>query len=314
MSLKITHDFYFKRKHFIKDLLSVESLLKNTSILEFESFDVFANAVLRDGVIPLNDVGAIKVPAATEEEIELLLKINPDARPFLYVSVENPDVLKAYHSVPRMSLYVEQSDVEKIVEGFPDFKKIVDIPCVFHVAVDSTNILELHYLLSEPFLLSPQFCTADIDFNYMDLEPKTTVRTFEPIRWVASFVKNNIYGREEVLRFDNEDGSFSQIKFKFLPLQLSSAKRLYVSGEGAIGFKESFAPGQLFEIDAYHNKDCNYLSQKKIDEKRAIYDVKFTDACGIRNKAFINILQNYKSLYNPAMIPAICYMLADLFG
>ena len=305
--MKISDDFYFKRKTFVKDLLSISSLLKDTAMLSFQSFETFATTVLRDNAIDLSLVSSIKVPVEDEEQMSLLLKIRPEVRPFLYIEVLSPKAMKTYKDVKGAALYSSYSDVLSIRDAVKDYGVKLENPCVYSLHVDRDNILNLAEIAAVPFLQWPQFCVIDFRFDYESLIDMS-LGDLDKIQWVSNFLKFNLYGREEAI--NTADGR--RISYRLSPFYSAYAKRLYISSLGYMGFMYQ-DKGLRHFINIYETFDCYEKKGTVIDCFRAPYDCKFSERCGVSNKAFIDIFQNERIMGNPAMIPECCKMIATMF-
>ena len=74
--MPLPKELKYERQLFVKDLLSADSLIKNSSILEYDSFMDFANTFLRSRYYSLDTVEKIIVPVDNKDDIKFLMSIN----------------------------------------------------------------------------------------------------------------------------------------------------------------------------------------------------------------------------------------------
>lgn len=308
--MKIAEDLTFRRKYFVKDLLNANTLLGNTDILEFGSFMDFAQVFLRDKKFGLNSVDKLIVPVENPEEAELLLKIDPDVRPWLIIYLK--DFSKAtrdkFHEIKRTSLLCLEGQVpvlksmmqEDPSQGFLEF--MCHSYGYFRGEVNSSNVDDIPYIYSNAFFTLPYFCISDIKWDWESFET-TQLKDLHAVVYNTSLVATNMLKRKSQINFE-AFGLAKQTSWVYDYMHTLGCKRIFIQ-DGNMYIDD---PGSGMSIDLYddHYNDANNVPLVEVDSIRSAFDIKYSNAWGVQEPSIIRISQNIKCTGNPAMVPYLC--------
>ena len=111
--LKLSDDFYFKRKYFVKDLLNPTSYLDGSGLI-FTTIKNFLKAYDEYAPYSFENVDKVVIQIKHKEDVEAALSINPQMRPFIILLMTNlvitQAVLDAYYPVDRCAVGIVSSD------------------------------------------------------------------------------------------------------------------------------------------------------------------------------------------------------------
>lgn len=305
----LSNVFSFKRKYFVKDLLSPDSLIKNASTLEFESFNEFARTFLKDRLYSLDSVNMIIVPAENAEEVKLLLSIKPEVRPFLVIYLKDftIDTRKAFEYVDKTAILCDSMDIPDLVEQMrkePSEQFCKFLSCTygyFRGYVDAGNVKELLHIYSDSFFTLPFFCIADIRWDFHSFEKMPLVGLHE-IVYLTKFIYNNLMHQQRIVDFSSF-GFDGERKYSYDYMRVPGAKRLNIAN-GCL-YADGI-PDSMLDMYSDVSKDATEVPLKEIDSLRHFYDLKLSKQTGLDDMSFVSINQNKKCMGNPAMIPYLC--------
>lgn len=313
--MKIAEDFTFKRKYFVKDLLSPDSLIKGADIVEYASFGEFAQTFLRDKLYSLGSVGKIIVPVESADEVALLLKISPNARPFLIIylkdfSKETRDAFS--HFVDKTAILCDSGSIRDLRTAMVEEQSLAFIDFMKHTYgyfrsyVDRDRINDIPYVYSEPFTTLPFFCTADVKWKYDTFE-NMPLKDLHGIVYNTTLVANNVVKQERNVDWDRFGGEGST-RFTYELMHVANPKRIFIS-DGRIFLDDgTYGSG----VDMYDPDFANAenIPLREIDLLRNPFDAKLTKSCGVEDVALVYVTQNILCNGNPAMVPYLCKIVA----
>ena len=305
--LKIGNDFSFTRKYEIKDLLSADTLLKDTAILEFDTFDNFASSCLVDKKIKLTKPKCIIVPVENKDEAKCLMSIRPEVRPYLMIYLKDfsKECRDEFNILKESSLICDsdkivdlKSEMEKNPStGFVEYMK--NSVGVFRDKVNLDNSDDISYIYSDSFYTLPYFCMPYIEWDYSSFEDMA-IKDINKILFHTNLIYKNVYSSTRAVRWDKY-GSEGSTNYVYKYIDLGSSKNLYLK-DGILYIDN---PGSEIGVDLYSEeyKDANNIDLHVLDKLTAPFDARFElDVL----PSLISVSQNIKCMGTPYMIPILC--------
>lgn len=315
--------FEYKRKFSIDDLFSIKSLIKNTSIMEFASFEDFVCSVVQNRYIELNGfVDKIVVPVEEPIQVECLMKIKPEAIPFLIVYLKDfsKESLDSFNPRKDTALMVDSHNVLTLKQSIQTYRpdKFVQF-CLnsygyFRDEIDTSNIKDVLNVYTDPFFEFPFFCIADIKWDFNSLNEDLSLETLHQIQYFGNELKFNIIntrsGSLDWKSFSsNLEGDLTRL-YKFDLMRCNSPKHLLVKDHTLyVGDKPISKSG----VNVSDGIDKT-TSSKELDHIRRFYDVEFNNACGLTDYTFMSLYQNYECCGDPNMVPYLTYFVTRAFN
>ena len=308
--MKISEDFTFKRKYFVKDLLNPETLVKGASTLEFASFTDFAEVFLRDRKFSLNNVDKLVVPVENADEAALLLGINPQVRPrlLIYLKDFSKETRACFDIIANTSLLVDGHRVPELkqcmlsdpVPGFAKF--MAHSYGYFRGLVNADNVDNIPYIYTDAFFTLPYFCIADIRWDWESFEDMK-LKNLHSVVYNTTMVASNMPKKVRSLNL-SPFGSDNEIEWEYDYMHTPNTKRLFVK-DGSL-YIDNAESGLSIDLYDESYQDANTVPLRKLDSIREAFDIKYTPSWGMVEPSLISISQNVKCTGNPAMVPYLC--------
>lgn len=315
--------FEYKRKFSVDDLFSIKSLIKNASVIEFASFEDFIYSVVQNRYLQLNGfVNKIIVPVEEPVQVECLMKIKPEAIPFLivYLKCFSKEALDSFKPRKDTALMVDSHNVLALKQSIKTYKSdnfaqfCLQSYGYFRDEIDASNVKDALNIYTDPFFEFPFFCIADIRWDFNSLNDNLSLETLNQIQYFGNDLKFNMIniksGSLDWRAFSsNLEGDLTR-PYKFDLMRCNSPKYLFI--EDHILFAGD-KPIQKSGVDVCNGIDKG-LSSKELDHIRRFYDVAFNNVCGLTDYTFISLYQNYKCCGDPNMIPYLTYFVTRAFN
>lgn len=308
--MRIISDFTFTRKYFIKDLLKADTLIKGAGVLEFASFMDFAQTYLRDKKFSLDTVDKLIVPAENGDEASLLLRIDPNVRPYLIIYLKDfsKETRDEFHEKANTSILCDADRVSELKKAMredpsPNFVEFISRSYgYFRDQVSCYNVDKIPYIYSDAFFTLPYFCIADIRWDWASFEDMK-LKDLHAIVYNTSMVSSNLPKQTRELDFTSFGGE-GKSSWAYDYMHTPNAKRLFI--QDGVLYMDNAESG--IGIDLYDENffDANNVDHREVDKLRSAYDVKFTTSWGVGDPSLISISQNIKCTGNPAMVPYLC--------
>lgn len=312
----------FERKYFVKDLLKPETLLKDTSYLEFASFEDFIDTVVRNSLLgDLKSVDKIIVPVEEDYQVKALMHINSDAIPFLIISLKkvSKTLFDAFSPRKNTALMIDASEVSSFKKELKSCKSPAMLSFCkgtygyFRDVVNCENINNIPYVFTDPFFQFPFFCIADIAFDYKNLQENLTLDTLHSIQYFGNMLAFNTIktkkGSVDWGSFSASPVENSGVTYTFDLARQISPKRLFV--EKNCLYVNS---GNLQDSKVDLTSSSSIPEGKILDSIRKFYDAKFTAPCGLTDCTFISLEENVKCTGDPNVIPYLTYFVTRAFN
>lgn len=308
--MRITSDFTFTRKYFIKDLLKAETLIKDAGVLEFASFMDFAQTYLRDKKFSLETVDKLIVPAENGDEASLLLRIDPNVRPYLIIYLKDfsKETRDEFHEMANASVLCDADRVAELKKAMledpsPNFVEFISRSYgYFRNHISCNNVDKIPYIYSDAFFTLPYFCIADIRWDWASFEDMK-LKDLHAIVYNTSMVSSNLPKQLRELDLSTFGGE-GKSSWAYDYMHTPNAKRLFIQ-DGVLYLDDVESS---IGIDLYDERfeDANNIDHVEVDKLRSAFDVKFTTSWGVGDPSLISIPQNIKCTGNPAMVPYLC--------
>ena len=321
--MPLPKELNYERSFFVKDLLTADSLIKNSATLEYDSFMDFVQTFLQDRLYSLDTVEKIIVPVDDADEARLLLSIDPKARPFLIVYLR--DFSKAtrdeFRHIENTAILCKGEDIpllKKAMEEEPSMNFLNFIAHTYgycRIDVNRQDIDKLCYKYSEGFYTLPCFSIIDARWDWNNFEDMT-MRELHGLSYHCNLIFANLRGQLRRLSwksFGEEGAQLGYSGYEFDFFQTKSAKRPFIKGTKLY---PDYMCLEEYAYDFYENKDKdpNEESLDYVDTIRSPFDTKITPKTGLANPSLVSISQNKICNGNPAMIPYICSIVTRLLS
>lgn len=315
--------FEYKRKFSVDDLFSIKSLIKNTSVIEFASFEDFIYSVVQNRYLQLNGfVDKIIVPIEEPIQIECLMKIIPEVIPFLivYLKCFSKEALDSFKPRKDTALMVDSNNVLALKQSIKTCKSdnfaqfCLQSYGYFRDEIDASNVKDVLNIYTDPFFEFPFFCIADIRWDFNSLNDNLSLETLNQIQYFGNDLKFNMIntksGSLDWRAFCSDLKGDLTRPYRFDLMRYNSPKHLFVKGHTLyVGDK----PIQKSGVDVCDGIDKS-ISSKELDHIRRFYDVEFNNTCGLTDYTFMSLYQNYKCCGDPNMIPYLTYFVTRAFN
>lgn len=277
-------NFTYKRFYFVKDLLDASHVFKDTDTIEFATFSSFIKWFVQRRLFDECTINNIIVPIRNTSELSVFKQISFDNLPHtkLYLKDNiNKELLSLFDkSFYNVSVLVDDYNVAVFKEA------LYDIPVealnyfkytqgTYRVSIDSSDIDDIVYKITNPFFTLPFFSKVDLDWNFEDLEKNVTIDRLHAIIWHIKFLNINVFSRNNFSKIYWRDFSKQSTKtyskYRLQVQKQQNIKYFYID-DNKLYFsrKESKLPS--FTVDDIINKDGNELDVKEINNLLCIVD------------------------------------------
>lgn len=329
----MTDTFSYRRRFFVKNLLSLESLCSNSDSLEFVSFDDFVKYFLKETRFINCSIDKMIIPVSSKEELELLTGINPNIRPFFVIylkdfSVETLNTFNLFES--KASILIDAENINLFKESFlklTDYSFFKSTSGIFRVSLDDKDLDNIIYNITYPFFTLPFFCSVEINWDFYNLQKKS-LEELRPLIWAMKFFKRTFIDSTRTEKFywdyledktlchcigedkectddcncnkTNRKAVYS--KYHYGLVHPKNHKKLYIDGEYLKASLSDTFPG----INLYSEVgvDGNTVDFEDIGKFRNIIDMDLPT-----NLRFVNWEQNYLCNDNPNQVPYLCFII-----
>lgn len=303
--LKLSDDFYFKRKNYVKDLTNVTSLLKGTGLLTLSVEDLLCSYE-DEPTFKLENVDKIIVPVTTPEDVKNALAINPAMRPFMIIMLPDADhitkdLLDSFYPISHTSIAISKMIDEDICalikkinnlasENFRKFQA-----CTYgylFTFISDTDKIIVQY--SEAFISDPFWCIINAYWDFYSISNKT-LQELEGILYQCRFIASNLLSREGYSPSANRPYRFDYYRSGSRKDLLLSSNKVYLTDS------------------TVHTETVNSLdqdqSQVQISLWRKFYDIIIPVPSD--NFSLALPFQNYSITGSPASTPEFVHLIED---
>lgn len=317
--MKVGEDFAFKRKFWVKDLLKADSIIANSAVLRFDSFNSFVKHVLVNKDIILTCDKFI-VPVEKAEEVRVLLAIDDAVRPLLVMNIDNynEEILEAFN--PERIAKIGNTAVEmdsKNIAAFSEFIRKNELPNFkkfmtksygyFYDYVSSNNIHNLIDIYSKPFFELPYFCIADITYDWFNICKNFKISEIDNFKYICTFIATNIKNTKKTLFLN--DGEF-ETTYEFFYEMTKNSKKIFINEDH--GYYCDFPEYGDAQIQKFNFKsvNANTVEQEEISKIRAPYDC-VVDTSVIPMPSIDNMAQNFLCTGSHVIPPTLCKLIGE---
>ena len=317
--MPLPKELNYERSFFVKDLLTADSLIKNSATLEYDSFMDFVQTFLQDRLYSLDTVDKIIVPVDDADEARLLLSIDPKARPFLIVylrdfskatrdefkRIENTSILCDGDKI----ISLKKAMIEEPSANFVDF--LSHVYGYFRDTITKDDIDNISYIYTDPFFTLPTFSVADIRWDWASFEDMT-MNEMRGVVYHCNLLYANMNNQKRKVNWEIF-GDKSQSGYVYDFLNISNIKRPFIKGTKLY---PDYMCLEEYAYDFYENKDKdpNKEPLDYVDTIRSPFDTKITKNSGLSNISLDYISQNIVCNGNPAMVPYLCSIVTRLLN
>jgi hypothetical protein len=268
-------NFTYERSYFVKDLLEASHVFKDTDTIEFATFSSFIKWFVQRRLFDECTINNIIVPIMSVSELSIFKQISFDNLPHtkLYLKDNiNKELLSLFDkSFYNISVIVDDYNVAVFKEA------LYDLPVealnyfkytqgTYRVSIDSSDIDDIVYKITNPFFTLPFFSKVDIDWNFEDLEKNVTIDRLHAIIWHIKFLNINVLSRNTFSKVYWRDFNKEEInaysKYRLQIQKHQNIKYFYID-DNKLYFsrKESKLPS--FTVDDIINKDGKNIPNPK---------------------------------------------------
>lgn len=303
--LKISDDFFFRRKHFVDDLSNPATYIKGSGLVVTNIEDLIATLAGTAGC-SFDAVEKVAVVARDAHEVQAALSINPHMRPFMIIlmscgAISKP-MLDAFHPVDRCAVGIicdDYNPAEGLInminrldsQNFKDFQ-MTTYGYVF-TKIEHTDTIISRY--SEGFIADPFWCVVHADWNYSELADALSISELSTLLYQCRFISANLLARTE-----KSPSTGRMYKFDYYRSRLR--KELFLSEKSIAFFNPGYAETRVvFSVMP--------ATQNEIAQVRKFYDTKLP----VSEDSFslATPVQNHLATGSPAVTPEWLHLIED---
>lgn len=303
--LKISDDFFFRRKHFVDDLSNPASYIKGSGLVVTNIEDLIATLAGTAGC-SFDAVEKVAVVARDAHEVQAALSINPHMRPFMIIlmscgAISKP-MLDAFHPVDRCAVGIicdDYNPAEGLInminrldsQNFKDFQ-MTTYGYVF-TKIEHTDTIISRY--SEGFIADPFWCVVHADWNYSELADALSISELSTLLYQCRFISANLLARTE-----KSPSTGRMYKFDYYRSRLR--KELFLSDKSIAFFNPGYAETRVVF-------SAMPATQNEIAQVRKFYDTKLP----VSEDGFslATPVQNHLATGSPAVTPEWLHLVED---
>lgn len=303
--LKISDDFFFRRKHFVDDLSNPATYIKGSGLVVTNIEDLIATLAETAGC-SFDAVEKVAVVARDAHEVQAALSINPHMRPFMIIlmscgAISKP-MLDAFHPVDRCAVGIicdDYNPAEGLInminrldsQNFKDFQ-MTTYGYVF-TKIEHTDTIISRY--SEGFIADPFWCVVHADWNYSELADALSISELSTLLYQCRFISANLLARTE-----KSPSTGRMYKFDYYRSRLR--KELFLSDKSIAFFNPGYAETRVVF-------SAMPATQNEIAQVRKFYDTKLP----VSEDGFslATPVQNHLATGSPAVTPEWLHLVED---
>ncbi len=303
--LKISDDFFFRRKHFVDDLSNPATYIKGSGLVVTNIEDLIATLAGTAGC-SFDAVEKVAVVARDAHEVQAALSINPHMRPFMIIlmscgAISKP-MLDAFHPVDRCAVGIicdDYNPAEGLInminrldsQNFKDFQ-MTTYGYVF-TKIEHTDTIISRY--SEGFIADPFWCVVHADWNYSELADALSISELSTLLYQCRFISANLLARTE-----KSPSTGRMYKFDYYRSRLR--KELFLSDKSIAFFNPGYAETRVVF-------SAMPATQNEIAQVRKFYDTKLP----VSEDGFslATPVQNHLATGSPAVTPEWLHLVED---
>lgn len=303
--LKISDDFFFRRKYFVDDLSNPATYIKGSGLVVTNIEDLIATLAGTAGC-SFDAVEKVAVVARDAHEVQAALSINPHMRPFMIIlmscgAISKP-MLDAFHPVDRCAVgiicddYNPAEDLINMInrldsQNFKDFQ-MTTYGYVF-TRIEHTDTIISRY--SEGFIVDPFWCVVHADWNYSELADALSISELSTLLYQCRFISANLLARTE-----KSPSTGRMYKFDYYRSRLR--KELFLSDESIAFINPGYAETRVVF-------SAMPATQNEIAQVRKFYDTKLP----VSGDGFslATPVQNHLATGSPAVTPEWLHLVED---
>ena len=303
--LKISDDFFFRRKHFVDDLSNPATYIKGSGLVVTNIDDLIATLAGTAGC-SFDAVEKVAVVARDAHEVQAALSINPHMRPFMIIlmscgAISKP-MLDAFHPVDRCAVGIicdDYNPAEGLInminrldsQNFKDFQ-MTTYGYVF-TRIEHTDTIISRY--SEGFIVDPFWCVVHADWNYSELADALSISELSTLLYQCRFISANLFARTE-----KSPSTGRMYKFDYYRSRLR--KELFLSDESIAFINPGYAETRVVF-------SAMPATQNEIAQVRKFYDTKLP----VSGDGFslATPVQNHLATGSPAVTPEWLHLVED---
>ena len=303
--LKISDDFFFRRKHFVDDLSNPATYIKGSGLVVTNIEDLIATLAGTAGC-SFDAVEKVAVVARDAHEVQAALSINPHMRPFMIIlmscgAISKP-MLDAFHPVDRCAVgiicddYNPAKDTIGMInrldsENFKAFQ--MSTYGYIFTRIEHTDTIISRY--SEGFIADPFWCVMHADWNYSGLADALSISELSTLLYQCRFISANLLARTE-----KSPSTGRMYKFDYYRSRLR--KELFLSDESLTFINPGYAETRAVFSDMP-------TEQNEIAQVRKFYDTKLP----VSEDGFslATPVQNHLATGSPAVTPEWLHLIED---
>lgn len=303
--LKISDDFFFRRKHFVDDLSNPATYIKGSGLVVTNIEDLIATLAGTEGC-SFDAVEKVAVVARDAHEVQAALSINPHMRPFMIIlmscgAISKP-MLDAFHPVDRCAVGIicdDYNPAEGLInminrldsQNFKDFQ-MTTYGYVF-TKIEHTDTIISRY--SEGFIADPFWCVVHADWNYSELADALSISELSTLLYQCRFISANLLARTE-----KSPSTGRMYKFDYYRSRLR--KELFLSDKSIAFFNPGYAETRVVF-------SAMPATQNEIAQVRKFYDTKLP----VSEDGFslATPVQNHLATGSPAVTPEWLHLVED---
>lgn len=303
--LKISDDFFFRRKHFVDDLSNPATYIKGSGLV-MTKIEELATSLAGDTPCPLDDVEKIAVIVHNGQEVQAALSISPYMRPFMIIMLScgaiSKPMLDAFHPVDRCAVgiicddYNPAKDTIGMInrldsENFKAFQ--MSTYGYIFTRIEHTDTIISRY--SEGFIADPFWCVVHADWNYSELADALSISELSTLLYQCRFISANLLARTE-----KSPSTGRMYKFDYYRSRLR--KELFLSDKSIAFFNPGYAETRVVF-------SAMPATQNEIAQVRKFYDTKLP----VSEDGFslATPVQNHLATGSPAVTPEWLHLVED---
>lgn len=312
--------FSYKRKHYVRELLSLKTLVYGTSWFEFSSFEDFRKIILEQHAFDLRQVQNIVVPVTEASQVSYLLQIKSEIRQNLviYLKTFSQEVLGNLRVVPSVNILCDTTNIPTFKQLILGYKEPNDLPRdflfnsqgIFKIKINRDNIDQLPYLFTDSFNVFPYFCNVLIDWDWADIE-EMKIGEIQKLAYWARFLHYNVITRNMKIELNFYSGHHYFREYSLNVLSLMTGKKLFLK-ENTLYLENEGSPYKI-DLSTLEYRDANNVDFQEINKLRMPFDIKI-DESFCEFPSFISNVQNEKCTGNLAQVPYSCRVFSRILA
>ena len=305
MMLKLSDDFFFRRRYSIKDLSNPSTYIAGAGLV-ITTIEDFLIAYDENAPYSLDAVEKVAIVVRSADEVRAALSINPHMRPFMILllnctAISKP-LLDAFHPVDRCAVGIicdDYNPAEGLInminrldsQNFKDFQ-MTTYGYVF-TKIEHTDTIISRY--SEGFIADPFWCVVHADWNYSELADALSISELSTLLYQCRFISANLFARTE-----KSPSTGRMYKFDYYRSRLR--KELFLSDESIAFINPGYAETRVVF-------SAMPATQNEIAQVRKFYDTKLP----VSGDGFslATPVQNHLATGSPAVTPEWLHLVED---